>query len=123
MVGFSSAEPWFFSKTCRRASREPCFLIPPAFVNCTLKGDTFANEADHPDVHGSNNYRHGPLPTQYTGVPLGEGARIEGMELHGPQGVLVSECPDSSWVRTQGGEKLCPYGIRVNAKDQPQGSS
>lgn len=122
MVGFSSAEPWFFSKTCRTASPEPCFLIPPAFVNCSR--DAFGDEPEHPDVHGSHTYRKGPLPPQLTGVHVGEGAKVEGMNLSDARGVLVSECPDTWWVRTHGGSKLCPYGIFVHTRDRPlQGSS
>lgn len=123
MVGFSSADPWFFSKTCRKASPEPCFLIPPASVNCAPPGDTFAREPDHPDIHGSAIFRNGPRPMQFTNVSVGKGAQVQGMDLSDEKGLLICECPDTWWVRTYGGSALCPYGIVVLTRDPPKSSS
>lgn len=122
MVGFSSADNWFFTKTCRKASPEPCFLIPPAYVSCSLTDNTFGEEPEHPDVWGSSTYRKGPLPTVYTDVKVGEGYRIDGMELSDSRGLLVSECLDTRWAREEGGFKMCAYGIYLHTRDPlPQG--
>jgi len=120
MVGFSSAEPWFFSRTCRKAFPAALFPHPTRHLSTAPYADnTFGEEPDHPDVHGSKNYRRLPLPAEFADVAVGEGYGVQGMNLSDSQGVLISECPDAVWVRTQRGSETCKYGIVVHTRDLP----
>lgn len=111
-VGLSSAKPWFLSGTCRRANPDPCFLIPPASVNCSTTGGVFS-ESENPHVLGSKNFRPVPLPLELGDIPAGSDVSITGMKLERDGHAIVGECPDTQWLRSKPGALYSPPGLAL----------
>lgn len=113
MAGFSAADPWFLTAPCIPASPEPCLLIPPPKVSCSVTDGCFDG---HRIVQVFTED-----PTEPTTFNVGSDFLENGMSLshngailNDQEGPLVTPCADSVWARRDA--PYVPYGLLIKTR-------